>query len=239
MTNNIACLQTVDFSMIVSEYSEPSTHHQALKEAHLTGLEFEAVSVLTQPSVDLQGDFVEETPRPNLGDPNIKYPPILSNPYLKDGLDDVTNVAIEPLVRTLRKKKIAESRDKSVHKDKKDVKRMKDDHHDGHDSRRKSSQGEVSIEHHLHNNEEERISSSNSLVSEVGKEEEEEDQDMLEQRYLRRPSDLVVIAMSLISHHDEVRRTEVAIASLWLEIWNDCSDSYRLLRIKGRNMVDV
>jgi hypothetical protein len=57
-----------------------------------------------------------------------------------------------------------------------------------------------------------------------------------EARYIRRPKDDVIIAVALVSSHTEIELREKQIAASWLDIWEDFSFEYKLLRKKGMDL---
>jgi len=56
------------------------------------------------------------------------------------------------------------------------------------------------------------------------------------QRYQKRPDDSIVLAVAMVSAHHDMDAREQAMASLWLETWDDCSRDYKLLRRRGRDL---
>ena len=71
----------------------------------LTGVEVEAVSTITQPSIDLEGTYHDPTPRVNVGDPALETGPTWMAPFLTG--DESTNVthalALDPAAAKLKK----------------------------------------------------------------------------------------------------------------------------------------
>jgi len=81
-----------------------------------TGLEVDAVSTVTQPSIDLDGTFIEPMPEVNFGDPNASYeePFVLPDMSGRHGDGDSTNItnelALDPEAKERAKKERAKIR---------------------------------------------------------------------------------------------------------------------------------
>lgn len=56
------------------------------------------------------------------------------------------------------------------------------------------------------------------------------------QRYQTRPDDNIVLAVAMVSAHHDMDAREQAMASFWLETWDDCSRDYKLLRRRGGDL---
>jgi hypothetical protein len=54
-----------------------------------------------------------------------------------------------------------------------------------------------------------------------------------EARYVHRPPDATVLSVAMISAHPEIEAREKSMARRWLDVWDDGSRSYKLLKKKG------
>ena len=52
-------------------------------------------------------------------------------------------------------------------------------------------------------------------------------------RYLRSPSDDVVVAMALVAGHKDMEKAERDTATVWLDLWDDSSLHFQYLRKRG------
>ena len=60
-----------------------------------------------------------------------------------------------------------------------------------------------------------------------------------EARYVRRPDDDVVIAVAIISSHIDLDKREQQVANSWLDIWDDGSFEYKMLKKKGLDLTGL
>lgn len=57
-----------------------------------------------------------------------------------------------------------------------------------------------------------------------------------EARYVRRPDDDIVIAVAMISSHCDLEARELQMALAWLDIWDDGSFEFKMLKKKGLDL---
>ena len=55
-------------------------------------------------------------------------------------------------------------------------------------------------------------------------------------RFIDRPAQDMIIAVSFIANHDELEMRERNMADMWLTTWDDCSRDFRMWKRKGMNM---
>eukprot|EP01038_Epipyxis_sp_PR26KG_P004852 gene4852-6800_t len=55
-------------------------------------------------------------------------------------------------------------------------------------------------------------------------------------RYVQRPDNLIIMAMAMISTHHELSEIDQQNARAWLDIWDDGSRDYQMLKRKGYNL---
>lgn len=60
-----------------------------------------------------------------------------------------------------------------------------------------------------------------------------------EARYVSRPADNILLAVAMISVHPELEAREKLLASKWLDIWDDGSRGYKLLKKKGMDLAGL
>lgn len=60
-----------------------------------------------------------------------------------------------------------------------------------------------------------------------------------ESRYVHRPTENIVLAVAMISAHAELEAREKLLAAKWLDIWDDGSRSYKLLKKKGMDLAGL
>jgi hypothetical protein len=57
-----------------------------------------------------------------------------------------------------------------------------------------------------------------------------------EARYVNRPHDDIVVAVAMVSSHCELEKREQQVAISWLDIWDDGSFEYKMLKKKGLDL---
>lgn len=60
-----------------------------------------------------------------------------------------------------------------------------------------------------------------------------------ETRYVHRPTENIVLAVAMISAHAELEAREKLLAAKWLDIWDDGSRSYKLLKKRGMDLAGL
>jgi hypothetical protein len=60
-----------------------------------------------------------------------------------------------------------------------------------------------------------------------------------EARYVHRPPDATVLSVAMISAHPEIEAREKSMARRWLDVWDDGSRSYKLLKKKGVDLAGL
>ena len=57
-----------------------------------------------------------------------------------------------------------------------------------------------------------------------------------EARYVSRPHDDIVVAVAIVSSHSELEKREQQVALSWLDIWDDGTFEYKMLKKKGLDL---
>lgn len=60
-----------------------------------------------------------------------------------------------------------------------------------------------------------------------------------EARYVTRPVESIVLAVAMISSHAELEMREKQMANRWLDVWDDGSRAYKLLKKKGMDLAGL
>lgn len=60
-----------------------------------------------------------------------------------------------------------------------------------------------------------------------------------EARYVTRPAESIVLGVAMISSHAEVENREKQMANRWLDVWDDGSRTFKLLKRKGMDLAGL
>lgn len=60
-----------------------------------------------------------------------------------------------------------------------------------------------------------------------------------EARYVTRPAESIVLGVAMISSHAEVETREKQMANRWLDVWDDGSRAFKLLKRKGMDLAGL
>ena len=60
-----------------------------------------------------------------------------------------------------------------------------------------------------------------------------------ERRYTARPDDVVVIAVAMVSSHNEIETREKEMANRWLDVWDDGTLDYKIVKKKGKDIAGL
>lgn len=60
-----------------------------------------------------------------------------------------------------------------------------------------------------------------------------------EARYVTRPAESIVLGVAMIASHAELEMREKQMANRWLDVWDDGSRAYKLLKKKGMDLAGL
>ena len=182
----------------------------------LTGKIIDALSLVTLPTLDSQMGHFEITPRANEGDPNLDY----DEPELPDGFyaagDSESNITGKTYVSDGKKKPI-----------------------DGAEVTNHEVEVEAEVAFHSSGNLADGIDLHESPQDEevpappVKKTVTDEDRN---ERSLKKPADVVILALSMMTSNVDMSDKEREMAGKWLGLWDDASREFKILRQKGNNI---
>ncbi len=200
----------------------------------------DAISVLSQPSVDMDGDFREKPPDVNLGDPNINYEELDPSSAKKKKKPKKkrknANGEEEPEEEEEKPKHVDDPFSIDAAAEEEEQKNKKKTTVGGGGGGEKMA---VGGKPNVKAKKGAKIDPRAAAKQQQQEEEEKNDDENWEYKYFSRPNDSVTLAMAMVAEHSDLQLRERTIAARWVETWDDCSLDFRYLKIKARSLTDM
>lgn len=204
----------------------------------MTGEIIEAMSDLSLPSVDFDNEFNEASPRVKLDDMDYYVDkngircvsPKISETRLRTKSGDSSPGSPSDVIERMGSSKDLGS-EGNYRRNEKDMSENVTDNAQFEDVKKKSRAKLAAPlpQINLFSKKKVRGAQNMNTINEIGIV-------LFETRYMIRPSDIVVIAVSMIHNHHELYERERQMASRWLSVWDDCTRDYSMLVKKGKNI---
>lgn len=174
--------------------------------ASLTGFQFDAISEMSVPSVDVDGLRSEATPVVNMG---------VAAVGAQDEEYDASQDRSPPPRRISRRDTAAAGSST-----------------DGNGEASKVGTNDAMDENAQVPSNQIKKAANQMLVNALGLFE-------FEARYVARPAESIVLGVAMISSHAELEVREKQMANRWLDVWDDGSRAFKLLKKKGMDLAGL